>query len=430
MLTTTNLIASQKIVQAITGFVTVIFVALFLSPNEQGYFYTMGSLLNCYILIDLGLSSLIVQKSAQYFVNLDWQMNYLVGTKKKLVYFLSFSKWVQSWYKKLGFFSLIIFPIGLFYFSLAVNENEINVVFPFFIIIICLSLSIPTIGFLSVLEGAKKINEVYILRIIQYLFGGIIAWILLYTGHGIYALAAAPFATFIVVTIFSFFSYRVFLNKVKQVKQHYSWKSEVLPQQKKVGINWLSNYLFLHLPTPIVFYISGPIDAGKFGLTFVITNISIAICMSPFTAVIPLISELIEKKENNKSIRIFSNALFKCLLLILLITLLLYFSFSFLKTYTIFERILNFNDVLLIFLSFTCFYFVTAFVVFFRSYKIEPFTLLTLGGSVFLVIFGSYILINYSLTYFIGLIFLIYFLLLIYVFSYFMIFLNKTITNE
>ena len=70
-----HIVALQKSIQAATGLVTAILVTIFLSPEEQGYFFTMGSLLSSYTLLDLGLSSLLIQVSARYFAGLDWGRN-------------------------------------------------------------------------------------------------------------------------------------------------------------------------------------------------------------------------------------------------------------------------------------------------------------------------------------------------------------------
>ena len=107
MLKTNTLIILQKITQALTGLITAIFVLNFLNPYEQGFFYTMGSLLNAYLLLDLGLSALIVQKSAKYFSGLSWDNDNLLRNNKRSLFFISFFKWVYSWYKFLSF--LILF---------------------------------------------------------------------------------------------------------------------------------------------------------------------------------------------------------------------------------------------------------------------------------------------------------------------------------
>lgn len=50
--------------QVMTGTVTVLLIARFLTPNEQGYYYTFASLLSLQVVFELGFSFVVLQLTA------------------------------------------------------------------------------------------------------------------------------------------------------------------------------------------------------------------------------------------------------------------------------------------------------------------------------------------------------------------------------
>lgn len=423
---TSFLIISQKFVQAIIGLVTTILVTFFLSPIEQGYFYTMGSILTSYVLLDLGLSNLVVQKSAGYFSALKWgKNNIIIGNKLVKAKFISFFKCVETWYIKLSFLTFIILPVGYLYFSNFQSTNDVNWILPWLIGVLFFALSMPAIGYLALMEGSKQIRSVYKIRIAHYLFGGFLSWILLYIGQGIYSLAAAPFAIIIIVYLWIYTKFNKFIIEIKKHENIFSWKNEIYPQQKKVGVNWLSNYFFLHLPVPIVFYFLGPIDAGKFGLSIVVANISISIAMAPITSITPKISSLLSQANFDKGLYFFIKAFIFSLILILLGSCFFFFIHSVFQNIHFFQRLLSPTQLLLIFISFSFYYFVNSFIIFFRSYGKEPFVFQILITTVLMITIGSYLINDYGIDSFIFMVLISYIFLFIYCLIYFINFINS-----
>lgn len=67
-----RIIFAQRAWQALAGVVTLAFVAHFLSPIEQGYFYTLASIAALYMVLDMGLSTVLIQFAAREFIGLSW----------------------------------------------------------------------------------------------------------------------------------------------------------------------------------------------------------------------------------------------------------------------------------------------------------------------------------------------------------------------
>ena len=66
------MVFAQRAWQALAGVITLAFVAHFLSPVEQGYFYTLASIAALYMALDMGLSTVLVQFAAREFIGLSW----------------------------------------------------------------------------------------------------------------------------------------------------------------------------------------------------------------------------------------------------------------------------------------------------------------------------------------------------------------------
>ena len=67
-----TIIVLQRLWQAISGSLTLIFIVQYLSLNEQGWYYGYLSLSAIYALFEMGLSSILVNISAKYFRDLSW----------------------------------------------------------------------------------------------------------------------------------------------------------------------------------------------------------------------------------------------------------------------------------------------------------------------------------------------------------------------
>ena len=413
---TAHLVAFQKAIQAFTGLLTALLVTNFLTLNEQGYFYTIGSLLSSYILLDFGLSNFLVQDSARYFSELNWSPNNTLVplSNQGKSAFLSLVNWVLRWYAKLGILTLFLIPIGFFYFSYAKTTDAVAWQLPWIAVVCSLALSMPAIGFLAVLEGVEKIRETYVVRIFHYLIGAILAWMLLMVGHGLYAQSMAPLAIAIIVYIWVGTQFKPFIKEALTHQVAFPWKTDLLPQQKKVAMSWLSNYLFLHVPVPIVFYFSGSVDAGRMGLSMVIANVSCAIAMSWVTAVTPQLSTLVARNKAAEAKVAFEKSFAISAVLLALGVLAFFLINSTFQASSIAHRILPPIQTLLVFIAFAAFHSMSALIVYFRAFRREPLAIPNLIATLLIVMVGCFVVPRFGAESLTALMALIYFILMVY----------------
>ena len=67
-----SLVFMHRAWQGLSGLVTLLLLTHFLTPIQQGWYYSFLSLAAIYTLFDLGLSVVLVQFSAHLFVNMKW----------------------------------------------------------------------------------------------------------------------------------------------------------------------------------------------------------------------------------------------------------------------------------------------------------------------------------------------------------------------
>lgn len=277
LLSPTRVVALQKIIQATAGLVTALMVAHFLNSEEQGYYYTIGSLLSSYIIFDLGLSSYLLQKSAQITNQPDKKSN-----------FIGFAHWTFKWYRNAGTIAFVtLAPIGIY--ILGQNQSEtahIDWLGPWLFTVFAVALSMPTIGFFALLEGSGAILETYYLRSAHYFIGALLAWFFIASGHGLYAQALPLVATLLVS--YSWYTYK-YKGIFKQKTLNCNIKSEIKPfvQIKYTSSNWLGNYIFLNFPIILSFLAGEIVSSGQLGLSIIIANVGGAIALSRFTAQVP-----------------------------------------------------------------------------------------------------------------------------------------------
>lgn len=309
----------QKAWQSLSGFVTALLVTQFLNAGEQGYYYAIGSLLSGYVLLDLGLSGLLVQLSARMFSGLDLGDGGRLGPiGEKRSACLAMLAWSRRWYARASLLVLLLIPVGFIYFSFArTSHEEINWQWPWIFIVIAVALSMSTYSPLSIIEGAGRVAEVYWVRFVHYALGALLAWALIVGGNGLYAPAMPALAIAVTTTVWFRLRYRGLLEE-GETSHGFSWRREVWPLQKRVALSWFAGYAYLNAPILIVFYYVGAVSAGQLGLTAVVANVLGSLCASWLTAAVPRMTNLVSFGKDGDSKALFLREFRKALFLMIL----------------------------------------------------------------------------------------------------------------
>ena len=91
--------SGSRVVQGITGLVSVFFITTFLTGVEQGFYYTFGSILALQIFLELGLTGIMTQYVAHEASHLQLDENYqYVGEEKYKSRLASLVHFCARWY--------------------------------------------------------------------------------------------------------------------------------------------------------------------------------------------------------------------------------------------------------------------------------------------------------------------------------------------
>lgn len=362
-----------RVLQAVAGLVTLILIGIFLTPQEQGIYYTFASVAAIQTILDMGLAVVLVQLSAHKFLGLSWEKQGGIRGEHALG-FLAFFKSAVIWYGVATLVFLLIYPVGLIFFAESADVQDLSVnwqgVWAGLVLFTALNLFLQP--FLSVNEGSGQVVATYRLRLLQTLLGAGAAWAAFLAGHGLYAVFMMPVMAVIVTTTWLLCRKRDWLLSLFQSRlQGFSWRQEVWPLQWKLGVSWICGYFLTQLYTPILFKTQGAVVAGQMGLSITIINMIGLIALSTMTAKVPRLGQLASNGQWLELDQLFRKGLFSSLLLFSVGGLSLLVILYFLADTEYHVRFLPWGQFVILMIAILAANVVNALAMFFRAYRQE-----------------------------------------------------------
>ncbi len=370
--------------QVIAGPITLLLIANYLSPSEQGFYYTFASIVNLQIFFELGLSYVILQFASHEKAALTWgKGKILIGddtAKDRLASLLRLS---IKWYALIAILAiLILIPVGISFLS--TNKSLITVPWklPWILVVFSTGTMLFLSPVLSFLEGCGLVTEIASMRVSQTLFSNLFLWSALVFKTSLFA-AAVPSIVGIIWSIICLYSNHRFLLidllKHKENKDGItkviSWRHEIFPLQWKIAVSALSGYFIFSLFTPVLFRFHGPIMAGKMGMSLSLTNAITTFAMSWVSTKMAPFGNLIAAKKYLELNNLFFPALKKSMVASILSSIILLFIAIYLKqTHHPFGlRIIDLLSLTLLLISINCNVYVFGLATYLRAHKKEPY---------------------------------------------------------
>src|SRR5215469_105940 len=151
------------------GLVTVALIAHFLSPAEQGFYYTFGSLVALQIVFELGFSYVIMQMASHERAHLTISADYQVaGDAVAYARLASVIQKSVRWYSVAAILMAIaLVPAGLWFFGTHLQRGGENVGWrlPWCLAALAATLNFQIDPFLSFSEGCGYVADVARLRL-------------------------------------------------------------------------------------------------------------------------------------------------------------------------------------------------------------------------------------------------------------------------
>lgn len=378
--------SGARIIQAFTGIVSIFFIATFLSKEEQGFYYTFGSLLAIQIFFELGLTGIITQyvahEAAHLSIKEDGSIEGEELYRSRLASLLHFC---LKWY---GFIALlflfIIILVGFIFFNeYDKSNNTITWNLPWILVCLGSSLSLFQAPFASILMGLGKVKEMSKIGFYQQIIIPIVVWIGFICGFKLYVIGISSLLSILIWLIYTIkTNLHLILKTLWQIKitERINYTNEIFPYQWRIALSWISGYFIFQLFNPVLFATEGAIVAGQMGMTLTVLNAIQALSLSWLNTKVPLYSRLIALKDYAQLDTIFNQTLKQMTMVCFTLLSIMFIGIWGLRTLNIGfngnligDRFLDYLPMLLMMIPLFINQFVNSWATYLRCHKQEPF---------------------------------------------------------
>lgn len=397
---------SARMVQAVGGLVSLYLIALYLNKEEQGFYYTFGSILAIQVFFELGFNGIITQYAAHELAHIS-TYEIAANEPERIAQsrLSSLLRFCIKWFSLLSIILLfILLIVGYLFFGKYGHGVDVNWKLPWLILVINTCFSFVLSPIFSFLEGIGQIKEVAKLRLIQQIINLIVLWTMLSLGGHLYSAPVAGLVSlFIPLSVLLFSNFKNDLLKIWELLGEWklNYRTEIFPFQWKIALSWISGYFIFQLFNPVLFATEGAVVAGQMGMTLTVLNNIQSLSMSWMTTKVPVFSNLISLKDYKSLDTIFEKTLIQSAIINALALFVIGAIIYLVRYYQVIihgmnigERFLNYLPLFLMMSSILLNQFVFSWATYLRCHKKEPYLLLSIvtGIACLLstVLFGKY----------------------------------------
>jgi hypothetical protein len=241
---------------------------LWLSPAQQGYYFTFASLLALQVFFELGLSQVIIQLVGHEAAHLTFHEDGNVsGAPQRIARLSGIVTLLRHWYALAAVLFAVLGGIaGALFFGHHGHVLPTSQWAPVWGTAVALTaVNLYLSPQLAVIEGTGQVGQVARLRLLQSMIGYACLWILLLAGAHLWSAVAVPFVS--AAATLMWLRARGGWLKVPAVEASpISWRRDVFPLHWRIAVSWACGYFIFNLFTPIVFARHGATEAGRLGM--------------------------------------------------------------------------------------------------------------------------------------------------------------------
>jgi O-antigen/teichoic acid export membrane protein len=294
---------------------TVLLIVRFLSPVEQGYYYTLLSLVSLQVVFELGFSFVIQQLAAHECVHLEiGEDGSVSGDAAAHARLASALQLTLRWYTVAALtMGLILPPLGMIFFVRHSAPAAAQVAWqgPWFAAVGSSMVGLWCTPFYAFIEGCGEVRAVAALRLRQAVAAVLLAWAAMLLHHGLYAPAFAIAGYFGVGLVFLAARRRLLAGLFRRpaCEGAIHWNREVWPFQWRIAVSWMCSYFAVQIFIPIIFALRGPVDAGQMGMSLSITGYMTILALAWSSTKTTLFGRMIARREFQGLDRLFRRTL-------------------------------------------------------------------------------------------------------------------------
>ena len=304
----------HRVWQVAAGGLTILLVPRFLTPVEQGLFFTFGSLVALQVIFELGLGTVLTQFAAHEMSVLQWTSERtLAGESAALARIRGLTRFALRWYSVGALVLVVLLIPGGAYFLRSRPEAAAVAGWEgaWTVLAVSTGITLAMAPVFAIMEGTGRVAHVARFRLGQEVaaYGALVAT--LAAGGGVMAYAALQSVRAVAELGYAarhaprLAGSRGESNAVSAPM----WRREIWPMQWRIALSWVSGYFIFQLFNPIAYATSGPVAAGQFGLTISMTTAIATVSMSMVTARVPSFGRLIALRDYDALDALFARAL-------------------------------------------------------------------------------------------------------------------------
>ena len=297
---------------------TVLLILRFLSPVEQGYYYTLLSLVSLQTVFELGFSFVILQMAAHECAHLTLHPDGgIEGDAIAQARLASILQKTLRWYLVAsGILCVSLLPVGAYFFSRHSHVSApVDWYGPWTVAVFATAFLFFLNPFFSFLEGCGQIWQVGRMRFTQAILGAALSWGALLAHRGLYAPGMVNFGFAAAGLAFLYGRRNLCLGLLRRPasEQSVSWRSEIWPFQWKIAVSWICAYVSIQFFTPVLFAYRGAAEAGQFGMSLSITGHMWALALAWMSTKATPFGQMIARREFERLDQLFFRTLWQAL---------------------------------------------------------------------------------------------------------------------
>lgn len=375
----------------IAGPVTIMVIATRFSKEQQGFYYTISSLLALQVFFELGLITVLAQFVSHEFAYLSWGPNGSIEgdpiARERLIDLMC--KAVQ-WFAVISLLLIfILVPAGLVFLS---QQSSAATTFswriPWILAVCGTAVNLMIVPFFSVVMGSGDVVTVNHREMLGAVVSSCIAWAVIGLHGGVYAVFAITCGSIVVSSSYLFKRKPLFLKLAwngifgsgRKRCHTVSWRNEVWPMQWKIALSWVSGYFIFQLFIPVLFHYHGPVVAGQMGMTLSVSNALLAGSATWMNSRGPEFGKMIAKHDWVQLDLMYYRVLRQSIVVVIVGALVGWAVIAFLQSnYPVGNRFIPAAYAGILFLAVCVQVVINSFAVYLRAHKKEPFMWLSVA---------------------------------------------------
>jgi hypothetical protein len=370
----------------IAGPVTILIIAARFSKEQQGFYYTISSLLALQIFFELGLVTVLAQFASHEFAHLKWgEGGRIEGDPVARERVIDLLCKATKWLGVAGLLLIVVLvPAGLFFLKQQIgSDTEFSWRLPWVLAVCGTAVNLLIVPFFAVVMGSGDVVTVNHREMLGAVVSSFICWSVIGLNGGLYAVFAITSGSILVSCAYLVKEKPELLRiawqgmsgqgPVATKEGTVAWWDEVWPMQWKIAVSWISGFFIYQLFSPVLFHYQGAVVAGQMGMTLSVANALLAGSATWMNSRGPEFGKMVASHEWEQLDTLFFRVLRQSVGIVIAGAMVAWGIIKFVQMhYAIGQRFIPANQAGFLFAAICILVVTNCFVVYLRAHKQEP----------------------------------------------------------